>query len=293
MAITAGQPILASDFINASSADPVPANNAGKVVKLESDGKISPNFAESGSYAMTAGETINGATLPVPVYQYYSDNEVYACDGDDTTKLKFLGFATSNSTDGNPITVKVLGVVSGFSGLDEGSTYYLGTTAGTIVKNPVASGTGVNTPVLVGIAISPTQLLIQKGRRHYSDTKQFSSGSTPQTEVVTCGFRPMSIRGFSILQLVGTGNTDQIVELFWQWNESNGFDGLRFAHKLDGTTTRTVGMGSVGLQDASGTAQVDIDITSVNDFGFTISQTPRNSTSTNASRHIYEVFGEI
>ena len=50
--------------------------------------------------SMTAGETINGATLPVAVYQNTTDNEVYACDGNDTTKLKFIGFAISNSTDG-------------------------------------------------------------------------------------------------------------------------------------------------------------------------------------------------
>lgn len=44
MSINAGETILASDFINKSEADPTPANDEGRVPKLESDGKISPFF---------------------------------------------------------------------------------------------------------------------------------------------------------------------------------------------------------------------------------------------------------
>jgi len=102
---------------------------------------------------LNAGETINGATLPVAVY-VHTDGELYACDGNDTAKLNFIGFAVSNSTDGNPIQLQNHGVVSGFTGLTIGSKYYvqddgsINTTEGTY-------------SILVGKAISATQILIQ------------------------------------------------------------------------------------------------------------------------------------
>jgi len=102
---------------------------------------------------LNAGETINGGTLPVAVYQDASDNEFYACDADDTDKLDFVGFAISNGTDGNSIDIQFEGIVDGFTGLVEGSRYYvqddktIGTTPGTYM-------------VLVGIAISETELML-------------------------------------------------------------------------------------------------------------------------------------
>lgn len=116
------------------------------------------NFSNS-KETLNAGETIDGATLPVPVYQNPTDNEIYKCDADDSTKLEFLGFAISNGTDGNPISVQTAGIVPGFTGLAEGTRYYLQDTAGTI-------GTSKGTyAILVGIAISETQLLIMKEDR--------------------------------------------------------------------------------------------------------------------------------
>ena len=103
-----------------------------------------------------AGATINGATLPVPVYQNTTDNEVYACDANVSTALEFIGFAISNGTDGNAIIIQHTGIVGGFTGLSEGERYYVQDTAGTI-------GTSKGTyEVLVGIAISETELLIIK-----------------------------------------------------------------------------------------------------------------------------------
>jgi len=103
---------------------------------------------------VTAGETINGATLPVAVYIKDADGEVYACDADDANALEFIGFAISNSTDGNPITVQTKGIVSGFSGLDAGKKYY--------VQDDKTIGTSIGTyEILVGIAISTTQILIK------------------------------------------------------------------------------------------------------------------------------------
>lgn len=103
---------------------------------------------------VNVGETINGATLPVPVFMDDTDNEIKACDANDVTKLEFIGFAISNSTDGNPITLQKNGVVSGFSLLDIGKKYYVQDTIGTIGVN---SGTYA---VLVGVAISASEILI-------------------------------------------------------------------------------------------------------------------------------------
>lgn len=109
---------------------------------------------------MTTGESINGATLPVAVYIKDADGEVYACDADDQDALEFSGFAVSNGTDGNPITVQTKGIVSGFTGLDAGKKYY--------VQDDKTIGTSIGTyEVLVGIAISSTQILIMKGSFEY------------------------------------------------------------------------------------------------------------------------------
>lgn len=135
--------------------------------------------------SVTAGATINGATLPVPVYQNTTDNEYYACDGNDTAALKFQGFAISNGTDGNAMNVQFTGIVNGFTGLDEGVPYYLSDTVGTIQNTP---GTY---EVLVGVAISSTELLIQKGKHRSSGTLQLSSSGNTD---ITVGFRVSSVR---------------------------------------------------------------------------------------------------
>jgi len=104
---------------------------------------------------LNAGETIAGATLPVAVYQDTTDNKLYACDGNDTAKLKFIGFAISNSTDGNPIAFQGSGIVRGFTGLTEGVKYY--------VQDDKTIGVIAGTwAILVGVAISETELLIEK-----------------------------------------------------------------------------------------------------------------------------------
>lgn len=121
---------------------------------------------------LNAGETINGGTLPVAIYIDDTTNEVYACDANDTSKLEFIGFAISNSTDGNSIQIQNNGIVSGFTGLDIGKKYY--------IQDDQTIGTSVGTyDVLVGIAVSATQLLIQRGTMEYigTDTVTANSGS--------------------------------------------------------------------------------------------------------------------
>lgn len=151
---------------------------------------LNANFALfSGSFTPNAGETINGATLPVPVYQLTADSEVYACDANDSAKLNFIGFATSNSTDGNPITVITNGILGGFSGLTVGARYYVQDTVGTI-----GATVGTNN-IPVGIAISATQLLIIKLPRITSgSTTKDCSNTTTTTIAHGLGYVPRMVK---------------------------------------------------------------------------------------------------
>ena len=82
MPIQAGQNALASDFINESEADPTPANNAGKVPKLEADGRLSRIFQRS---ALTLSKFI-----PIPMAAPYAAPSSTARNLSDNTKL-YLG----------------------------------------------------------------------------------------------------------------------------------------------------------------------------------------------------------
>lgn len=163
-----------------------PASDGSADDVLQTDGAGNLTFAAlpstgAATSTLTGGETLTGATLPVPVYQNKTDNEIYACDANDTAKLKFIGFLTSNTSDGTAnASVQMSGIVSGFTGLDEGEKYYVQDTVGTIGTTP---GT---TEVLVGIAISTTQLIIQKGKRYASGSASITG---TDTSTVTVGFR--------------------------------------------------------------------------------------------------------
>lgn len=58
MAIANGEQIVASDYINESEKDATPANDEGKVAKLESDGRISNSLLSTGILHIAAGEDL-------------------------------------------------------------------------------------------------------------------------------------------------------------------------------------------------------------------------------------------
>jgi hypothetical protein len=228
---------------------------------------------------MVAGETINGATLPVPVYQNKTDNEFYACDANDNTRYKYIGFATTDGTNGNPIRVQFSGVVSGFTGLQEGEKYYVQDTVGTI-------GTSIGTQeILVGIAISETELLIQKGVLRAAGnggSLGTASGSLP----VITGFRPSKISIFA--KTINTAGTESsALDAFWV---NGSLLGLSAAQ--DGGGTEVV-ENSVRLYRASGTTvYFTFSIGSVTDTGFTISWT-LTGTWGGAAFFVWEAEGEL
>lgn len=125
---------------------------------------------------LNGGETLSGATTPVPAY-VHTDGELYACDANDQAKLEFAGFVIDDTTDGNPATLQKDGVVSGFTGLTIGSRYYVQDTVGTIGATP---GTY---EVLVGIAISATQILIQRGEFQFIGSDSVDTDGVTTTAV--------------------------------------------------------------------------------------------------------------
>jgi len=170
--------LVDSSFIIDTAADSGLEEGADGGTKVKVDSTL--NIGASGLSVNI--QNINVATLPVPVFYSISTNKIYSCDGNDLNKLIFIGFAISNSTDTNPITVQTSGKVPGFTGLTPGFTYYISDTIGTISKTP-----GTNY-LIIGKAISSTEILIDtKLSRLYpssnlvtsADTLQTISGSTP------------------------------------------------------------------------------------------------------------------
>lgn len=192
---------------------------------------INGNF-EGHKETLTSGATINGATTPVPVMLVDADNEVYPCDADDNTRYKFDGFAITNGTNGNDIDVQDTGAVTGFSGLTEGARYYVSNTAGSISTTPG------DKQILVGIAISTTEILILRSPIVASGTHTFSSTATSS---ITTGFRPKLViimsggeaakNGFSHGSSDGTNNISAGV------NDADGnfVDGSNSWHFADGS----------------------------------------------------------
>lgn len=161
-------------------------HTAGDNILSSDDNLRSVNANDAGGFRddLNAGETLAGATTPVAVYQNKTDEELYACDANDTDKLKFIGFVISSADDGEAIDFQGSGVVRGFTGLTVGEKYY--------VQDDKTIGTSPGTyEVLVGVAITATDILITKGRRRASGIVTFSATAT---SAIACGFRPSLIK---------------------------------------------------------------------------------------------------
>lgn len=134
-------------------------------------------FNNTNIVSLTASTTITGATTPQPVYIASSTDPeaggVLLVDGNATSTLDFYGFAITSATQGQTVYVQTDGIVDGFTGLTKGANYYVQETAGTI-------GTTVAPiEILVGQAISTTQLLIKRG------TYQFMGNIADDTDNIS------------------------------------------------------------------------------------------------------------
>lgn len=234
-----------------------------------------------GIKSVTAGATITGGTLPVPVYQNKTDNEFYACDGNDTAALKFLGFAISNGTDGAAMTVQLSGIVSGFTGLAEGEKYYVQDAVGTI-------GTSIGTyEVLVGIAISETEILIQRGV-HYAAGNTGAIGTASGSSAITCGFRPNRIVLHARTVARASPSLVSTMEAVWVNGTLYGIGSNNGA-----TTEGLVTSGAILYDAGNATNYMTFTITSVTDTGFTITWTETGTFSVDQSECLWEANGAL
>lgn len=263
--------------LSANSDAKVPSQKAVKAY-VDAAGSIDTGLKQ----AMTAGATISGATLPVPVYQNKTDNEVYGCKANDTNKLKFLGFGVTNGTDGNPIDVKLSGVVDGFTGLQEGEKHY--------VQDDGTIGTSPGTyEVLVGIAISETALLIQKSTRRYHGTVTLTdAGNAGQVTdtAVTTGFRPSVIRAHGFI------NSPDAMIAHGTWLNGT-YASIRVGVDESGASSSNAAESSyiLKLVAADGTTvHWEITITSVTDTGLNIRATQQINAPSQLTVH-YEIEG--
>lgn len=272
MGLNTAETIVEGDFITQAQKDATPANDANKVPKNEADGRLSPWYTRNGA-VLNCGETINGGTLPVPVYQNKTDNELYACDANDLNRIKFIGFVTSNGTDGAAATFQGQGVVSGFTGLAEGEKYYVQDTVGTIGTTP---GTY---EVLVGIAISETQLLIMRGKHRRNGVLTLTDGGadeSTQTSTVTLGFRPSVIRAMGVISPLNSAGS------LSQGSWVNGvYASVLMGEDAGGSTTAGANTGQLlDQRNPSGVQHWVITITSVTDTGFTFSALQKDASPT-------------
>ena len=235
--------------------------------------------------SITAGETISGATLPVPVYQSSSTGKYLACQSSVLTKLAFQGFATSSSADTNPMNVQFEGIVSGFSGLTTGLRYYVQDTVGTISTTP---GTY---EILVGVAVSTTQVLILKGKRTASGTLTVSGTGTT---VITVGFRVNKVRVHAILNYSGTFVSTSLIRSDGGWTL---FGGQRcvFVSTVSNGGNIVIGIQATNycyqLESQTGTQGQYGQIITVTDTTFTISNTQTNSAT--AGLIFWEAEGDL
>ncbi len=297
MAITAGSDILAADFIDTSAG----AGDSGKAVKVDGNGKIDHSFQKAPIIkTMTAGATISGATLPVPVYQNAADSEMYACDGNDTSAVNFVGFAITDGTDGNNIDIQFEGVVSGFSGLTVGARYYVQDTVGTI---GITQGTQ---SILVGKAVSATEILITKHPLNsagvVADLSSTATGSSNNDVTVTTGFKPSKIILHYYVQGYIGGNAYQKIGIAVFEATTLKFNNLlntgassssdNAVETLETNLPNDTAAISVGVEDATGANQ-KIAINSVSETGFVIRRLRSDGSGTGLTSRVkiaYEVF---
>lgn len=148
------------------------------------------------AYGNFTGATYNGsawsaATSKVAYFELNlsSGSVTYTAwktDSDILPLSDFIGFANATVSSGASLLTTIDGVSSQLSGLTTGAQYYPSSTAGGVATS---RGTFGN---IIGLALSSTQILIQKNPKVNSGIESFSYGGTGNTEdhYYNVGFRP-------------------------------------------------------------------------------------------------------
>ena len=135
---------------------------------------------------VTIGENIDGTTTPQACH--FSDgtggrtaSRLYKSDNNDTANAaaKFDGFVVGVETTGNLLQIYARdgAIVPGFTGLTEGKLYYVDNTPGAITLTKRA--------VLVGLAVSTTEIMIIKDSPVKVGTDNWAVTGNGQTKVIT------------------------------------------------------------------------------------------------------------
>jgi hypothetical protein len=134
------------------------AGDAGKIVALDSAGRIDSTMMPSGIGADTASITASENLAAGDFVSVWNDTgTIKVRKADATTSGKECdGFVLSAATSGNAATVYFEGSNTQLTSLTLGARYYLATTSGTVVAT-APSGSG-NVVQYVGKAISATTL---------------------------------------------------------------------------------------------------------------------------------------
>lgn len=143
------------------------ASDAGKIVKLDSEGRLNLNMMPSGiapdTKDLTASEALSAGNM-INIYNDAGTGKARKADATAANKFHTVGFVLDSVSSGQPAKVYFEGVVTGLSGLTIGAKYYLSATAGAITTTaPSSSGALVQ---FVGTAISATELSFEP-HQHY------------------------------------------------------------------------------------------------------------------------------
>jgi len=166
---------------------------------------------------VTLGETIAGATTPVPAFRQYSDSEYYACDGNDNTKAAFRGFIVTSAGDGQAAVLIQHGVVGGFSGLTAGDKYFVSDTVGVIANTP-----GTN-HIPVGVAVSTTEIrivhedILVSGSLTTHSGSVGAGGSTNFDETITLNEMPTKIYWSAHLEAASWSHNPKATARILEW----------------------------------------------------------------------------
>ena len=150
-----GSPTTQESTVDSSAG----AGDSGKLISLDTSGKLDSSFMPTGFGAdtrtVTAGETLAAGDL------IYLDStpEAFKADANSDAKAA-VGFVLAGITAASSGTAYFgSGIISGLSGLTPGAKYYLSTTAGTI-DTAKPNGTG-DIIQQVGVALSATELYFE------------------------------------------------------------------------------------------------------------------------------------
>lgn len=215
----------------------------------------------------TAGEAINASTTPQSVYKDDSDGKLYLTDANDTTlgHRRFYGFVGGgqNLAANASAVVQVQGVVTGFPAatFTAGKFAYLSETAGAVTQTAPGS-----TVVLVGVAVSATEVLIlKKGIKQATGSISKSCSSSNLTTTVTVGFRVRLVHVFSVLNGNDSGSAcnGETTICAGAWSDSSGQNGV--CMNAVGQTAQSIGT-SVGDTEGS----ISVSVGNITDTAFDI-----------------------